>query len=355
MINHFLPEGDSMDKAQIREKLFTHTKTETHLLQKKSKSQSNFVEKFDFYLNDDGERIYRYTFEKHLESAREKQNERAAFIEGSQLLILKHARFSYTPLHVHDFIEMNYVYSGNIDIIIDGTEVSLKEGDFCILDTGVCHRILETGENDILINFLMRKEYFSTHMLSRLASNSIITQFAVNALSKTQQHDRYLLFNTTNSEFLIDAIEGMLVNYYEPSSYSKDVTDAYMIILFSELLKAFQKQQASEHRKADHSYIGDILLFIEKNYQDCSLQQIADTFKFNPSYLSRFIKNQTGKSYVALVQELRLNNACILLKNTDTPIETISEQIGYRNVTFFYQKFKQAYAMTPHEYRMSVN
>ena len=355
MINHFLPEGDSMDKAQIREKLFTHTKTETHLLQKKSKSQSNFVEKFDFYLNDDGERIYRYTFEKHLESAREKQNERAAFIEGSQLLILKHARFSYTPLHVHDFIEMNYVYSGNIDIIIDGTEVSLKEGDFCILDTGVCHRILETGENDILINFLMRKEYFSTHMLSRLASNSIITQFAVNALSKTQKHDRYLLFNTTNSEFLIDAIEGMLVNYYEPSSYSKDVTDAYMIILFSELLKAFQQKQSSEYRKADHSYIGDILLFIEKNYQDCSLQQIADTFKFNPSYLSRFIKSQTGKSYVALVQELRLNNACILLKNTETPIESISEQIGYRNVTFFYQKFRQAYDMTPHEYRMRVN
>jgi len=341
-----------MDKAQIREKLFTHTKTEARLLLKKSEPQSDFVEKFDSYLNEEGERVYRYTFEKHLESAREKQNERAALIEGSQLLILKHARFSYTPLHVHDFIEMNYVYSGNIDIIIDGTEISLKEGDFCILDTGVCHRILDTGENDILINFLMRKEYFSTQMLSRLASNSIISQFAVNALSKTQKHDRYLLFNTTNSEFLIDAIEGMLVNYYEPSSYSKDVTDAYMIILFSELLKAFQQKQAREHRKADHSYIGDILLFIEKNYHDCSLQEVAEAFKFNPSYLSRFIKNQTGKSYVSLIQELRLNNACILLKNTDLPIEAISEQIGYRNVTFFYQKFKQAYGMTPHEYRL---
>ena len=45
-----------MDKAQIREKLFTHTKTETHLLQKKSEPQSDFVEKFDSYLNDDGER-----------------------------------------------------------------------------------------------------------------------------------------------------------------------------------------------------------------------------------------------------------------------------------------------------------
>ena len=86
-----------MDKAQIRKKLFTHTKTETHLLQKKSESQSDFVEKFDSYLNDDSEPVYRYTFEKHLESAREKQNERAAFMEGSQLLILKHARFSYTP------------------------------------------------------------------------------------------------------------------------------------------------------------------------------------------------------------------------------------------------------------------
>ena len=58
-----------MDKAQIREKLFTHTKTETHLLQKQSEPQSDFFEKFDSYLNDEGERVYRYTFEKHLESA----------------------------------------------------------------------------------------------------------------------------------------------------------------------------------------------------------------------------------------------------------------------------------------------
>ncbi|MGB9342334.1 MAG: AraC family transcriptional regulator [Trichococcus sp.] len=324
-------------------------------MQKKDGLLSDFFEIFDSYINENGVRIYRYTFEKILKSAEEKQKERAAFIEGSQLLILKHARFSYTPFHTHDFIEMNYVYSGTINIIIDGNEITLKEGDFCILDTSVCHRILDTGEDDIMINFLMRKEYFSTQMLSRLASNNIITRFAVNALSKTQEHDRYLLFNTPNSEFLIDAIEGMLVNYYDPSFYSEDVTDAYMIIIFSELLKAFQKQQSSEHRKADQSYIGDILLFIEQNYQDCSLQQIADIFKFNPSYLSRFIKSQAGKSYVALVQELRLNNACILLKNTDTPIETISEQIGYRNVTFFYQKFKQAYDMTPHEYRMNVN
>ncbi|WP_443080868.1 AraC family transcriptional regulator [Trichococcus sp. K1Tr] len=32
-----------------------------------------------------------------------------------------------------------------------------------------------------------------------------------------------------------------------------------------------------------------------------------------------------------------------------------ANRLGYRNVTFFYQKFKQAYDMTPHEYRMSVN
>lgn len=342
-----------MDKKQIRKRLFAYTETELHLLKKQNEPLPPYLEGFDYHKNEEGERVYQYTFSKHLESAEKKNKESAQYIENSQLLILKHARYSYTPLHVHDFIEMNYIYSGNVDIIIDGTEISLHEGDFCILDTGVCHRILDMGENDILINFLMKKEYFSTQMLSRLASNSIITQFAVNALSKTQKHDRYILFNTTNSEFLIDAIEGQLVNYFEPTSYSKDVGDAYMIIIFSELLKAFQKKQSSEYRKADHHYIGDILQFIEQNYHDCTLQQIADEFKFNASYLSRYIKNQTGKSYVSLIQELRINNACILLKNTDLSIETISEQIGYKNVTFFYQKFKQSHAMTPHEYRLN--
>ncbi|WP_179032608.1 AraC family transcriptional regulator [Paenibacillus kribbensis] len=306
---------------------------------------------FDTYRTFNGENVYRYTFEKHLGNFIEKDPQISKNLENSPLLICKHNRFSYTPLHSHDFIELNYVYTGSVQININGQKVTLCKGDLCILDTDVIHQILNTTENDILVNILMKKEYFTTNMLSRLASNGIISQFIVNSISEAQNYDQYIIFNTQESEQLFDAVNGLIACYFDKSFYSTDVINAYMIIIFSELLKSYKKEKSMELRRANHHYIGDVLQFIEEHYGDCSLSDVAAKFSFNTSYLSRYIKSSTGKSFVAIVQEIRLNHACALLKNTNYSIEYISQQVGYNNVTFFYQKFKETYQLTPNEFR----
>lgn len=63
-------------------------------------------------------------------------------LEGGNLAFNKQTRFGMVPLHRHNYIEMNYVYSGTCVQEINGQTVEMHTGDVTILDgmwcTGCC-------------------------------------------------------------------------------------------------------------------------------------------------------------------------------------------------------------------------
>lgn len=86
-------------------------------------------------------------------------------LEGGNLAFNKQTRFGMVPLHRHNYIEMNYVYSGTCVQEINGQTVEMHTGDVTILDRDVVHRVLPTGENDILLNCLMGQNYFKASFI----------------------------------------------------------------------------------------------------------------------------------------------------------------------------------------------
>ena len=338
-----------MNRQQLIEHLFKLTETEKQALSAIESDQS--PTHHNKTKTEAGEEIVVFDFEMHHRMRRKRYAHLGSYLDNTQIEIIKHARYSKTPMHIHSYIEMVYVYSGCVTSVINHEEVQLTEGDICLLDPDVPHTILETGENDIVINFLMSKNYFSTTMLSRLSTNSTIFNFLIHALSNLQQRQQYILFACRESPVAKEIIENILCEYYEPSIGSKDIIDAYMVVIFFEMLRAFQKQNVNENKDSKQTYLGDILQHIEEHQGQCTLQSVANHFGFNANYLSRLIKNQIGKNFKDLTQELRFNKASVLLKTTRLPIEEIANEIGYNNLGFFYEKFNTLYGMSPKQYR----
>lgn len=272
----------------------------------------------------------------------------------NQFQIVRQNRYTSVPLHIHDYIEMNIVYSGTVRSTIKDKEIVLFPGDVSILSNEVPHTFLPLGENDIVINLLMQKDFFNSSMLSRLSTNSIISDFLVKAISQFQQKDEFIIFNCGESPVFTTIVENLLCEYYEPGVCSKEIIDAYMILIFSELLKSFQKREALQSEIYEKTYVGKIIQYIEKNYKVCTLKSTADNFGFHPNYLSRYLKEQTGNNFKELVQTQKMNQASFLLVNSDLTIETICREIGYQNLGFFYHKFFLKYQMTPKEYRQAL-
>ncbi|MEK3723967.1 AraC family transcriptional regulator [Paenibacillus sp. FSL H8-0034] len=96
-----------------------------------------------------------------------------------------------------------------------------------------------------------------------------------------------------------------------------------------------------------------IMAYLQDHYNDNSLSQesIAQEFDLSPSYLSRFIKDQTGYTQKQHIDLLRMNEAKKLLATSSLTVKQIVEQVGYVDETNFIRKFKKLEGITPMLYR----
>lgn len=97
----------------------------------------------------------------------------------------------------------------------------------------------------------------------------------------------------------------------------------------------------------------DILVFLQERYADSSLtlESIADHFEMSASYITRFVKDQTGYSLIRYLDLLRMDKAKQLLLSGSLNLSEITREVGYVDVSNFIRKFKKAEGVTPEQYR----
>ena len=100
-----------------------------------------------------------------------------------------------------------------------------------------------------------------------------------------------------------------------------------------------------------HPEFPKMLHYIQNNYNVATLEKLAQQFHYSASYLSRFIKENTGHSYSHILQTFRLEKAKEYLANTDLSIEEITEKIGYKSQSYLSRAFKREYGIPPQQYR----
>lgn len=258
---------------------------------------------------------------------------------------------SVIPLHMHDYIELMFVYRGTCTVLIKGKRVHLNKGELIFINKEVPHSVAATTKDDIVVNIILKQDYLSPSFLRRLSQKSIISQFMIESLVSHRKHNQFLIFKPEGIK-VTEIMENIMCEFFERDFCSTEIIDSYLVVLFSTLIRTNNIQTRYE-AVDDKNIVSllDFLTYIEDNYRDCSLVKMGQTFGFNPSYLSTLLKKGTGKSFKELLQIQRLNQAALYLSNTDLPIPEIAQEVGYSSVTFFYKKFKELFNDTPHSYK----
>ncbi|MBD2869013.1 helix-turn-helix domain-containing protein [Paenibacillus arenilitoris] len=96
-----------------------------------------------------------------------------------------------------------------------------------------------------------------------------------------------------------------------------------------------------------------IITYINEHFKESelSLEHIARQYGLSASYVSRFIKEETGVTFMDYVTSLRMHEAKLQLQRSDKLIQDIVLDIGYLNVPSFVRKFKTIEGVTPSQYR----
>ncbi len=99
--------------------------------------------------------------------------------------------------------------------------------------------------------------------------------------------------------------------------------------------------------------LNHVLEHIERNLS-CDLREaeLAELSGYTASGFSRAFHRQTGLTFTAYVNGMRINRACRMLTTSDRPITDICFDVGFNNVSNFNRRFRVVTSMTPRSYRV---
>ncbi|MDF2939058.1 MAG: hypothetical protein K0Q90_4431, partial [Paenibacillaceae bacterium] len=96
--------------------------------------------------------------------------------------------------------------------------------------------------------------------------------------------------------------------------------------------------------------------YIDEHLEDnLSLNILSEVASLAPAYVSTLFGEVMKESFTDYVTRVRLDKAAAMLRtNTDLSVTEIAGQVGYKNVQYFHNKFKQKYGVTPVQYRHAM-
>ena len=268
--------------------------------------------------------------------------------DGKLVGIVPHARFMRSAEHTHDYIELVYQYCGKTTHIINGEYVSLAEGEFLLLPTESVHEVLPAGANDIAINFVILPRFFKKTFQATGRENSTpLQQFILQILCDTKNTADFLHIDARELLAVSSLIDSILWTHLKYAPKTDEIVEKALELILLYLVDFSTPPPIF----SDDKLVSSTLQYIEKNYIDGSLAELAKILNYNMTSLSYEIRRRTGKTYLDLVHEKRISRACFLLRNTALPVSQIIYEVGYSNASFFHRLFKKMVGVSPKKVR----
>ncbi|WP_180272631.1 helix-turn-helix domain-containing protein [Konateibacter massiliensis] len=116
-------------------------------------------------------------------------------------------------------------------------------------------------------------------------------------------------------------------------------------------------ERIEENKKSKNLELRDrIIKYLEENYRrmDLTADVVSSEVGISEKYLSTFLKEHTGKTFSAYIDEHRIAYSKQCLLNTAWSNEKIAEESGFGAVNTFYRVFKKHTGVSPSVYKKNM-
>ena len=274
----------------------------------------------------------------------------ACFENGFGLHLRHHRMCKNEPEHLHEFLEIVYILSGEGIHGIDGIEYSVRRGSLLFINYKQTHYFKTDSEMEIC-NILLDPEWISEKLIEPENAFELLTLSAFAEVGQRIGNGQpFLNFSGGERSRLERLIAEMLEEQKGKHAGFETILKAQTNILLTIVFRAMAGRTGEQETLGPE--------FLENLRQRCSekltLQELARSCFYNPSYFSRRFKECYGITVTEFIAKSRLEKAKRLLLETAMPVEDVACECGFGSKNAFYKLFKEQLGMTPKEYRQQV-
>ena len=238
-----------------------------------------------------------------------------------------------TFFHKHmDFYEIILITKGAFLHYYENSIKRLEQGTLMLFDNNQLHRLTPKPAGSIHFTICLTKPYFQ--LLMQLFS------FNQNIFDNSPYIVRQL--DNTAFEYLL-MLANALTNGQQESNNIKLFFHNTLSILLSNITYSLLNSK---------DMVDDILEKLRNySYLTIPVQKIYEQYPCCTSTIIKKFKQRTGTTIVRFQTNLRLDFAARLMRETNTSIEQIANDLGFLSTSHFFEIFKERYGQTPNAYR----
>lgn len=252
-----------------------------------------------------------------------------------------------TPLsaamHWQDDVEVLSVCRGQVTLTLDGTQWILDAGDAVWINPGQIHGFDAVGEDARCEVFIFPVQHLlfawedhdQQRFLRPLAEGRLGFPMRLPKNSAAWQWQNQIIF----------------LQKERPAAYEM-TTKALLVQLIGWLVQQEALIPLQPDRHDD--VCKQILLYIRQHYMEkITVPMIAQAAAIAPTYFSAFFAKHFCRSFSEYLCSYRIEQACVMLRNTDRTVTEIGLATGFGSGSSFIQKFRKEKGTTPLAYRKS--
>ncbi|RCW43479.1 AraC family transcriptional regulator [Paenibacillus prosopidis] len=258
--------------------------------------------------------------------------------------------YPYFMTHKHNFIEIAYIAEGEGIHYVADEIFTVSKGDLFFLPTCIPHVFQPrdlTGKRPLhVINCLFKP------VLTDLTTNLLLQCRSIELamLSHFINGTKWLAYRESSNEF-IRLLQAM------HNQQRKQNSGTELGILLLQLLSLLsQKPQLSYlHPPSKDEYpVHAAVQYMSTHFElPLSVSNVSQMVAISYRHFQRLFKLHTGRSFIQMLQEIRMNFACLLLlERKNDSIQSIAQKVGVFDMKHFYQLFHNHYGMTPAVFRL---
>ncbi len=185
-------------------------------------------------------------------------------------------------------------------------------------------------------------QYADKLFQSQRVLNAMTSVLKVQLSARLNELITLYMENTSTQEVGKNFLAGM-----ETFLRAQDRDEMHNAFVHLVTLAASGIRQTSED--GNESLADKVRLYVEEHFADPALNitYLSDIFHRNPQTISRVFRARMGKGLLDYINEVRVEKAREIIRQTDASLETVASQVGFSSVRTFRRAFVKQFGILP--------
>ena len=259
----------------------------------------------------------------------------------------------------HHYFELFYLSSGEALFRLGERTFPMRTGDLIVVNSTHYHNIepARKSANRAVHGVLL---YFQPEIFRGAVAAREDLEYLEPFLQQDGGFPHVVPAETRTPALIYDLMRLIANELPARTARSRLTAKTYLRMILVHLLNHYSAYRGAsdsfEHKHRQIERLDPLFRYLDLHYAEpVTLDDAAHLAGMSKSHFIHFIKQVTGMSFIAYLNQFRVSKAQALMASTNKSLAEISHEVGFCDQSYFGQVFRKLLKTTPRDYRLQLD